>query len=407
MNIQKYIPDTLKTRHKYLERSKSYLDKDIIKVFTGQRRVGKSYMLFQVADFILKNDAQANVQYINKELAEFREIKTDKDLMEYLENRLIDGKNYLMVDEVQDIENFEAALRSLLAERNWDIWITGSNAAMFSRDIAGKLSGRHIELPVHGLSYLEFLDFHQLEDSEDALMKYLKFGGLPYLIHLDLTEDIVYEYLRNIYSTILYKDIIQRHNIRNSRFLEDLITFIADNTGSLFSSKRISDYLKSQGSMIPPNLVLEYMKFITDSYLLHQSKRVDIQGKRIFEIGEKYYFNDLGLRHSIKGFLPNDINKVIENVIMLHLRAIGYEIFTGVEKDREIDFVCKRNSEKIYVQAAYQITDDKVFNREFGNLLAVKDNFPKYVVTMDSMKWDSYEGIKHLPLRTFLTSENI
>lgn len=405
MNIQEYLPSGRKTRRKYLDKSVAFLDKDIIKVFTGQRRVGKSYMLFQMAEFILQNNPQSNIQYINKELHEFREIRTGDDLLNYLENKSIQGKNYLMVDEVQEIENFEDALRSLLAEKRWDIWITGSNASMFSHDIAGKLSGRQIELPIHSLSYVEFLDFHQIEDSDEALLKYLKFGGLPYLIHLDLTEDVVYEYIRNIYSTILFKDIIQRHHIRNSRFLEDLITFIADNTGSLFSAKRISDYLKSQGSMIPPNLVLEYLKYITDSYLLYQSKRIDIQGKRIFEIGEKYYFNDLGLRHSIRGFLPNDINKVIENAIMLHLRACGYEIYTGVEKDREIDFVCRRMSEKLYIQAAYQITDDKVFQREFGNLLEVKDNFPKYVVTMDAVKWDSYEGIRHLQLREFLTGE--
>lgn len=405
MNVKKYIPDGLKTRQKYLDKSLAYLGKDIIKVFTGQRRVGKSYMLFQLANNILRKDPVANIQYINKELNEFKEIRNAQDLLNYLEDKKSSGPDYLMVDEVQDIENFEDALRSLLAEKKWDIWITGSNASMFSQDIAGKLSGRYIDLRIHSLSFAEFLDFHHLENSDDSLFKYLKFGGLPYLINLELTENIVFEYIRNIYSTILYKDIIQRHNIRNSRFLEDLVLFIADNTGSLFSAKSISDYLKSQGIRIPPNLVLEYMKHITDSYLLHLLKRSDLQGKKIFEIGEKYYFNDLGLRHAIRGFLPGDINKVIENAVLLHLKANDYEIYTGTEKDKEIDFICKRNGDRIYVQVAYQISDDKVFEREFGNLLLIKDNFPKYVVTMDAVKWDSYEGIQHVQLREFLTLE--
>jgi predicted AAA+ superfamily ATPase len=404
MNIRKYLPSKLNSRGIYLDKSLPFLGKDVIKVFTGQRRVGKSYMLFQLAKFILKQDAKANIQYINKELDEFRSIRNDQDIMSYLQSRDTGVNNILMVDEVQEIECFEDALRSLLASKRWDIWVTGSNASMFSSDIAGKLSGRHVEIKIHSLSFLEFLDFHNFENSDENLAKYLKYGGLPYLINLELNDSIVFEYLKNIYSTILYKDIIQRHNVRNSRFLEDLVLFVADNTGSIFSSKSISDFLKSQGTNIPPNLVLEYMKHITDAFLLHQVKRSDLQGKRIFEVGEKYYFNDLGLRHAIKGFLPNDIGKIIENVILLHLKICNFEIYTGLEKDKEVDFVCRKNGNKIYIQAAYQISSDKVFGREYGNLQLINDNFPKYVVTMDPVKWDSYDGIQHVQLRDFLSN---
>jgi hypothetical protein len=406
MNIKQYLPKDLNTRHIYLERSTLFIGKNIIKVFTGQRRVGKSYMLFQLAEMIFRQDSNANIQYINKELDEFRFIRDDHDLVKYLENLPKEKKSILMIDEVQEIDNFEDALRSLLASGLWDIWITGSNASMFSADIAGRLSGRYIEIKIHSLSFLEFLDFHHLENSDESLYKYMRYGGLPYLINLELSDHVVFEYLKNIYSTILYRDIIQRHNVRNSRFLEDLIFFAADNTGSIFSSKSISDFLKSQGTNIPPNLVLEYMKHVTEAFLLHQVRRSDIQGKRIFEVGEKYYFNDLGLRHAIKGFLPNDIGKIIENVIMLHLKICNYELNTGLEKDKEVDFVCNKEGKHIYVQATYQVSDEKVFTREFGNLQMIRDNYPKYVISMDPVKWDSYEGILHIQLREFLSYVN-
>jgi len=405
MNITAYLPDELNTRQIYLDRSLAFAGKDIIKVFTGQRRVGKSYMLFQVARHLLGKDPDVNIQYINKELHDFRDLKNDRDLMAYLDNKAGSGFNCLMLDEIQDIEHFEDALRSLLAEKKWDIWCTGSNAAMFSGDIAGKLSGRYIEIQIHSLSYPEFLSFHHLESSDDSLLKFLKFGGLPYLIHLDLTEEIVYEYIRNIYGNILYKDLIQRYHIRNTRFLEDLVMFVADNTGSIFSAKSISDYLKSRNIKMPPNLVLEYINHLVESFLLYNVRRSDLEGKRIFEIGEKYYFNDLGLRHTIKGFLPGDTGKVIENAVLLHLTANNYEVFTGIEKDKEIDFICRKGNDRIYVQVAYQLSDEKVYEREFGNLLFVTDNFPKYVVTMDPVKWDSYKGIQHMQLSEFLTSK--
>jgi uncharacterized protein len=363
-------------------------------------------MLFQVAEAIKSLNATANIQYINKELDEFRFIRSDSELINYLESRSGEGNNILMIDEVQEIENFEDGLRSLLASKKWDLWITGRNASMFSSDIAGKLSGRHIEILINSLSFIEFIEFQGLTNSDEALIKYLRYGGLPYLMNVELSDNIAYEYLKNIYSTILFKDILQRHHLRNSRFLEDLILLAADNTGSMISAKRISDFLKAQGIRIPPNLVLEYLKYITDAFLLYMVRRSDLQGKRIFEIGEKYYFNDLGLRHSIKGFLPNDIGKIIENVIFLHLKNCDYQIYTGLDKGKEVDFVCIKGNAKIYIQAAYQISNDEVFRREFGNLEQITDNFPKYVVTMDPVKWDSYEGIKHVQLREFLSKND-
>ena len=403
MNIAEYLPSEIIIRKKYLEKSLLYLDKDIIKVFTGQRRVGKSYILFQLINYLIKNQSGSNIIFISKELPEFRFIKSDVDLLSFLADKLIeDKKNYLFIDEVQEITGFIDGLRNLLAQRKWDIWCTGSNASMLSKDVAGLLSGRSIEINISGLSYHEYLEFHQLDNSDESLNKYLKYGGLPYLKHLRLDNTTVNEYLKGIYSTILFKDIVSRHGIRNTRFLEQLVLFAADNTGSMLSAKKISDYLKSQGIQMPVNLVLEYLSFLTDAFFLIKLKRTDIKGKKIFEIGEKYYFEDNGLRNMLVGFRQDDINKIIENTVLLHLRSSGYQVFTGNLGSKEIDFICEKNSERIYIQACYIISDQKVQDREFGNLLHIQDHYPKYVVSMDTVKWDSIQGIQHLRLIDFL-----
>jgi uncharacterized protein len=403
MIISQYLPSEIIIRQKYLKKSLNYIDKDIIKVFTGQRRVGKSYLLFQIINYLIENNPESNIIFISKELPDFRFIKSDIDLLAFLDDKLVkDKKNYLFIDEVQEINGFIDALCNLLAQRKWDIWCTGSNASMLSKDVAGLLSGRSIEINVSGLNYTEFLEFHSLDNSDDSLTKYLRYGGLPYLKHLILSDSTVNEYLKGIYSTILFKDIVNRHAIRNTHFLEQLVVFAADNTGSMMSAKRISDYLKSHGIQMPVNLVLEYLSFLTDAFFLIKLKRSDIKGKKIFEIGEKYYFEDTGLRNMIVGFRQDDINKIIENTILLHLRSSGYQVYTGNLGSKEIDFVCERNSERLYIQACYLITDQKVQEREFGNLLQIQDNYPKYVVSMDPVKWDSNDGIQHFRLKDFL-----
>lgn len=405
MNASDYLPDSIIIRQRYLEKSLIYLDKEIIKIFVGQRRVGKSYLLFQLIKHLIQNRPGSNVVFISKELPEFRFIKSGEDLLHFLVDKQISKNNYLFIDEVQEIEGFENALRSLLAQRKWDIWCTGSNASMLSKDIAGLLSGRAIEIKVNSLTYVEFTRFHNLENTDETLNKYLKFGGLPYLINLELNEPMVNEYLKGIYNSILFKDVVSRHGIRNTRFLENLVQFVADNVGSIVSAKKISDYLKSQGENMPPNLVLEYLSFLCDAFFTIKVKRADIKGKRFFEVGEKYFFEDIGLRNMVAKYRPADISKIIENVIFMHLQARGFQIFTGTLGNREIDFVCERNAERIYIQAAYLIPDEKVQDREFGNLLLIQDNYPKYVVSMDPVKWDSVKGIQHFQLREFLMME--
>lgn len=387
----------------YLEKIKPFIDKDIIKVFVGQRRVGKSYLLFQVMDEIKAKHKSAHIIYINKELHEFSDIRNGQDLLAYIKKQSKGKKNYVFIDEIQDIDAFEKALRSLQAQGGYDIYCTGSNARLLSGELATYLSGRYIEMKVFSLSYAEFLFFHKREESKEALLQYIKYGGLPYLINLELTDDVVYGYVRSIYNTILLKDVVARYNIRNVAFLENLVGYLADNVGSLVSAKRISDFLKSQRIKISPNIVLDYLSFLVNAFFVFKVSRSDMRGKKIFEVNDKYYFEDLGLRHSLTSYKQVDINKILENLVFLQLQIWGYNVTIGQLKDREVDFVCEKQGSKLYIQVAYIITDENK-EREFGSLLAIHDNYPKMVVSLDELSdKGGYQGIAHLHIRDFLT----
>lgn len=401
MNIP--LPIDIQSRDTYLEQVKPFIGKNIIKVFTGQRRVGKSYLLYQLIRLIGQQEPEAAMIYINKEDLDFAFLKTAQELNDYvLSNKGKKGKTYVFIDEIQEIEHFEEALRSLLLHEDIDLYCTGSNANILSADIAGYLSGRAIEIKVFSLSYDEFIRFHGLEDSNPTLEKYIKYGGLPYLKHLELTDPVVFEYLKNIYSTIVYRDIINRYAVRNVSFLEQLVLFLAGNVGSLFSAKKISDFLKSQKINIAPNQVQTYIQYLVNAFLVHKVKRYDLLGKRVFEFGEKYYFENLGIRHGLIGYRPEDRGKIIENVVYNHLLFKGYSVKVGTLGNAEIDFVGEKNGEKRYIQVALTINETKTMEREFGNLQKISDNYAKEVVTLDDFRGNTYEGIKQKNLRSFL-----
>lgn len=396
------LPPKIIARPSYLERIKPYMKRNLIKVLTGQRRVGKSYLLFQLMTYILKEDPDANIIYINKEDLQFDAIENARDLNEYIQVRLRAGThNYIFIDEIQDIAEFEKALRSLLLDEMNDLYITGSNARMLSGELATYLSGRYIEFNIYSLSYPEFLSFHNLTDSEANINKYIKYGGLPYLINMPLTDQ-VFEYLKSVYSTIIFRDVVGRYNLRNSNFLEKLVQFLADNIGSLFSAKKISDFLKSQKTSMPPNLIQQYTTYLNNAYIIHEVNRYDITGKRIFEIGSKFYFENTGIRNAILGYKINDRAKLLENVVYNHLLYIGYSIKIGMLSMQEIDFIAERNEELLYVQVALKLDNETTIEREFGNLLKIQDNYPKVVVTQDHFEGNTYQGIKHLHISEFL-----
>ena len=353
---------------------------------------------------IRKRDPEAIIITINKEDYRFDSIKTYTDLMEYLKGRRSGkGHHYLFIDEVQDISGFEVALRSLLTIDGWDIYITGSNATLLSGDLATYLSGRYIQIPVHALSYNEFIQFHHLPESADTFLKYVRWGGMPHLIHLPKEDPVIFEYLKNIHNTIVLRDIVERFSVRNVRFLQDLIHYMADITGSVLSAKRISDYLKSQRINMSPKLVLEYLAYLESVYLIDRVKRSEIEGKKIFEIGEKFYFEDIGMRHAIVPFQQKDIGKVLENLVYHQLVVNSHQVFVGKHGDKEIDFVAIKEGIKTYVQVAYLIADEKTHEREFENLLSIPDNCKKLVVSMDETAAGNYKGIEHISVRKFLT----
>jgi len=398
------VPENINRRNHYLEKVKPYIGKNIIKVFTGQRRVGKSYLLFQLIQFLQK-DPSAVILYINKEDLAYSFIKTAEDLNQYvLDHKSSTQKTYVFIDEIQDIQNFEAALRSLLLHEDLDLYCTGSNANLLSGDIAGHLSGRFIEIVVYSLSYVEFLDFHQLETGSETLEKFMKYGGLPYLKHLQLEDTIVFDYLKNIYNTIVYRDIINRYAVRNVPFLEQLVLFLAGNIGSIFSVKKISDFLKSQKTNMPANQVQIYSHYLISAFLVHKVARYDMVGKRIFEIGEKYYFENLGIRNGIWGYRVEDRGKIVENIVYNHLLFKGFTVLVGVLNVNEIDFIAEKNGEKHYFQVALTINDTKTIEREFGNLKNINDNYQKTVITLDSFSGNTHEGIKTTSLEQFLLS---
>ena len=393
-------------RQSYLEKIERYLGKDTIIILTGQRRIGKSYILRLFRDKVNK-DEHANIIFIDKEKHEFGDIKTYRDLNAYIDARRDKEKtNYILVDEIQDIEEFEKSVRSYYEEPDIELVITGSNSKMLSSDLSSLIGGRYKEIYIQALSYEEFMLFHQLTDSDDTLAKYIQFGGLPGLVKMGLDEQDAREYQTDVYHTVLLKDVIMRNKIRNVPFLENLVRFLADNAGKIISANSIAKYMKSQGDSVTSTVIINYTKFLCDAYLLHKVNRYDIHGKKLFESNDKYYFEDNGLRNTLAGgSREGDIEKVIENIIYNHLIRLGYEVTVGQLQAGEIDFVCKKpKGQRIYVQASYIIADEATREREFGNLQAIKDNYPKYVISMTPLvgRQDS-DGITHLHLRRFLT----
>ena len=397
--------DNLIFRNAYLSKIQPFINKSIVKVLIGHRRVGKSFILYQIIEMIRKSNETANIIYIDKEDIDFDTIRDYLQLNDYIKPRLKNGeKNYIFIDEVQMIKDFHITLKSLALNENNDIYISGSNSKMLSSDLANELGGRYVEFTIYSLSYLEFLQFHSIENSDESLEKYIHYGGLPYLKNLPFKRDVIYEYLKSIYSTIILKDVIQRKNIRNSIFLEQLIKYLAGNVGNLFSSKSISDYLKSQKETVSPNQVFEYVKALSDAFVIHAIGRYDIVGKRHFEIGAKYYFENLGIRNVITGYKPQDRAQRLENLVLNHLLFSGYEVKVGVLATEEIDFVCEKNGEKLYVQVTPDLSRKETIEREFNNLLKIKDNYPKIVVSGDHSFENSYEGVQHIYIRDFLSS---
>lgn len=395
----------LVSRPNYYSKIDRFLGKGILIVLTGQRRVGKSYVMRELVQR-KQQLVDASVIYIDKEKTSFDFIQNYKDLVTYVEEHKEPGKHtYILIDEVQEIEEFERGLRNYYDSPDIDIIITGSNSDTLSSDLATLLSGRYVEICIQGLSYEEFLVFHNLEDNDDALRKYINYGGLPGLRPMGLDDpEVVRQYLQGVYNTILVKDIVRRKKVRNVPFLENLIKYVGDNIGKPLSATNIQNYMTSNKNEVSKNLILKYLKATTEAFLVHDVTRYNLHGKKLLENNDKYYFGDVGLRNFVVGGRrANDIEKIVENLVYQHLIRLGYKVNVGQMYATEIDFVATKGDNTIYVQTSYLITEESTFEREFGNLQKINDNYPKYVISMTPyMDSSKFEGIIHIPLAEFL-----
>ncbi len=392
-------------RQGYSDRIERMFGRGMIVALTGQRRVGKSCVMRRIYSRLAENEDN-HIIYIDKEKTAFDEIADYKDLETYVTKNIAEGKdNYLFIDEVQEIDGFEKAILSIQSDETCQIMITGSNAKMLSGELATRLRGRYVSYRIRGLCYGEFLSFHNLEDNDESLNLYLQNGGLPQLRNFGLDNtDLVEDYLDNVYNTIVLRDVIERESIRNIPLLRTLLKFVSDNIGKQFSARSIVNFLKSQNTETSAKMILTYLEYLSNAYIIDRVGRYDIHGKRLFELGDKFYFEDLGVRnHIIGGNRRFDIEKVMENAVYNHLCRLGYKVYVGQMHKAEIDFVAEKKDSTVYVQVTYLLASDETVEREFGNLKLIKDSHPKYVVSMDRMYGQAnVDGIRHIHLRDFL-----
>ena len=399
-------------RELYIEKIKPFIDKDIIKVLTGIRRSGKSVMLKLIMEELKQNKIDEK-QFININFENLinRELTTADKLHEYILKKAseIKKKCYIFLDEIQEVKDWEKCINSLRVneEYDFDIYITGSNAKLLSGELSTYLAGRYVEFVIYPFSFKEFLEtlksIQQDVSTREAFQKYVKFGGMPFLYNLAFEEEASLQYLKDIYSSIILKDITQRNKIRDTDLLERVISYLIINVGNNFSATSISKFFKSENRKVSVETILNYIKAAEESFLIYKVSRDDLIGKKILNVNEKYYIADHGMREAILGSNQRDINQIFENIIYLELLRKGYNVRVGKVDNLEVDFVCTKGNEKIYVQVAYLLASSETIEREFTSLEKIGDNYPKYVISMDEFDM-SRNGIKHINIIEFLIS---
>ncbi len=390
-------------RSLYLNKIKPFIGKPIIKILTGMRRVGKSELLKQIKDNILKQDKTKKIIYINKEDRKFDYITNNNILNQHIDDLCGDENTVLLIDEIQEIKNWELSINSFLVE-GMDIYITGSNAHLLSSDLATFLSGRYVEFEIYTLSFNEFIELGNLKNEpiDETFQKYIRFGGLPGIFHLDFHEIATPQFLDAIYQTILLKDIISRNQIRNVDLLDNIAQFLFDNIGSLSNANNIVKFFKNQQIKTNVPTIQTYLRYFLDVFIIHKIRQFDLKGKEYLETNAKYFVGDLGLRHSILGYKNESISGVLENIVYLELARNDYKISIGKLRNKEIDFIAEKNGEKIYIQVSYIMTDTKTIEREFSVLESINDHFPKFVISLDPLTVKRVSGVKHIKLYDFL-----
>lgn len=396
-------------RDNYMERIKAYKDNPLIKVVTGIRRCGKSTLLLQYKEYLLSiGVSKDHIININFELMEYDEIRDYKVLYKLIKNRMPqNGKCYILLDEIQQVENWEKSVNSLIVEADVDIYITGSNAYLLSSEISTLLSGRYVEIKMLPLSFKEFLNFEHLPldwGMDDKFNQYLKFGGLPAVTTLPQDNATVNEFLLGIYNTVIVKDVVARNNIKNMYLLEQVVKYVINNTGNIISANKISGYLSSQGKgdNVKASTISSYLDMLEKAYIVYQVHRYDIKGKEMLKTLSKYYVIDTGIRNMLMGYSDSDIGHILETVVYFELLRRGYQVFIGKWYDAEVDFIAIRQDEKKYYQVTYSMLDASVKERELAPLIAIKDNYEKTILSMDKTFITDHNGIKFKNIIDFL-----
>lgn len=392
-------------RNKYIEKIKKFIDKPIVKILTGMRRVGKSTILNIIKDQVLKDVPDENKIYMNFESFEFFDIKDDNELKDYLSEKLKDkeGKVYFFFDEIQLVKDWEKVINGLRVSHNCDIYITGSNSKLISGDLATLLAGRYVEFEIQPFTFDEFSEIYRSSNlsREELFQKFIKIGGMPGLKYFNLEEEVSQKYLNDIYNTVLVKDVLNYNNIRDVDIFNRILSFAMQNIGTNFSASAIRNYLKSENRNISVDTVLNYLEYCNKAFVLKKVPRYDLGGKKLLKVDEKYYLTDHGFRQSMGFSNVIDIEKTLENIVYIELLSRGYNVKIGKVKDREIDFVAKKGEDVSYFQIAYLMENEKTRNREFGAYDLVTDNYPKYVLSMDKLDF-SQRGIVHKNIIDFL-----
>jgi len=398
-------------RERYLKQITPFIGKPIIKVITGIRRCGKSTFLKLIRESLIDSGIKPEcILLINKDSLEFDSLITYQQLVSYVNGRFntIEGNKYLFIDEVQEIEGWEKAVSGFLADSTADIFISGSNSRMLSSELATYISGRYIEFKMYTLTFSEFLKFRNVyepEKIESEFGLFMKYGGFPGIHRMEYDDEVIEQYVSSIYNTILLKDVVARNGLRDIALLERIAQFTTDNCGNITSSKKISDFLKSQQIKGSVDTVHSYLSMLASAFIFHKVGRFDIKGKRLLEIHEKYYTGDIGLKHSLLGYKMNDISGHLENIVFLELLARGFKVNIGKINEQEIDFIATKNNQNIYIQVAYLLADTKTVEREFGALEKIDDNYPKIVLSLDKYHDSDRNGIKWYNLIEFLIND--
>ena len=403
-------------RELYLKKIRNFIDKPVIKVITGMRRSGKSMILKLISQELLeKGISSQNIIYINFESLMFSDLTEFKSLYNHIieKSQTLTEKVYILLDEIQEVEHWEKAVNSFMVDLDCDIYITGSNANLLSSELATYIAGRYVEIKVYPLSFREYIDFAKIQNPQNILSdeeyfeQYLQFGGLPGIHNFSYDKSNIYQYLSDIYSSILLKDVVAKNNIRDVELLERIILYIFDNIGNTFSVKNVSDFLKSQGRKLSRETVYNYLKALESAYIISPVQRYDIRGKAHLETMKKFYLADLGFRHAKLGYRPNDIAGYLENIIYLELIRRKYTVNIGKLGTKEIDFIGTLENEKLYIQVTYLLASPETVEREFSPLKKIEDNYPKYVLSMDNLGEYNIDGIVRKRIIDFLLEEKL